>query len=861
MSPALVNTDSFGVDGTTHNLVLGFTPTQGNKLLLAISHYNASRVTRINTGGVVWTLIQLLDTGSFGSLGTTTEHWIGDVVGSSPGTNLDIFTSGGFADRAIAVHEVSGLREIWPADKLSQADAQASPITTGSTGLPLNPDSYFFGAAGGADSSVTTIPGAPSNGFTKREEEIGPNANTNIGHRITTFDKIVSAQEAASSSLAYAGFTRWAALMSTLRADTEPTKPIQLVQKKSASIASNPDTVTLDAAPQNGNTLLLFVAVDLNQQVTSIVQSGVQWSLDAAVTHGNNNIRVEIWRATPASAASADIEITFSGSNNANVFVHEYSGVLEAVLSQDPLDQTATNTGAGAAVSTGQTAAVDSKDELVVGVMAQLNAASDFQEAFGFFREDQGSNSFITQAVFRQDESFPTLQYEIQADSDVSGDWAAAIATYRNAVSATAGGPPMDYYSADRNQSGTSDPISSTSFASFAYDLGRYKPHASGPTGFNEMWATNRVLELGSADSVDVEVRRSSGNNGVLREVNLVIIDLDSINFFAGRDWFHEEDATAIVDMDATFANNVGATMRFRPDGVSNYLVIGHARMSAAGPTPVAAENAARLRDVTNAVTLAQGGWHKSLVTDVVTHGINVMAVLEAPSEADLDLAIEMIGGGASGWDHDDSSITVIRLDQFFSVGFDQAAPNTTPGFTMPPSAGHIDAQALFPYEPDLDREIVTLVYAEADNVADDFQGMASQAQFPGVVGERSLWDTENTTLGNVVSNNETVVGNYDTNNTETRIPTFGVSRRTGIPPIPDTAQLFNGTHSGGASVLKRVVLVCFGKQTAPIPSQDPSPDPLPAPTATTVLTEKPDGTHVEEAFENQLEQFKPGSV
>lgn len=859
---------------------------------MAVSHYNGSRIAVASTTGVVWSMVQLLDNGSLGSAGITTEHWVGDVVGPTPGTNLDLTTTGGVADRAIAVHEVGGLRPVWPVDQEAQANAQASPGTTGVTGLPIHAESYFFGALGGASSDASTIPNAPNNGFAQQEEAIGPNANTAIGHRVTTFDKTVSAAEQATSDLTYSGFTRWAGLMTTLRGDAEPAKPIQLVQKTQGNLVTNPDTITLDDLPQDGNTLLLLVSLDGGESVTGITQVGVSsWVKDVAISHGGNTIRTEIWRSTAVASAVKDVVVSTTGTGNAVVFVQEYSGVLEAVLSQTPLEQVASNEGNGASITSGLTGKLESNDQLLISMVGQLDTSADMQNAPGYLREQQAANAAITAAVFRNDESFHTVAYQLSAAGG-SGDWAACIATYRNATGDSAEGPAIQMQTAEANQGGSTSLVTSGTFQSFVKLSGtgvfsdghRYLLLASArfrkddqfmgvrinisgagfdecdcdpPSGLFGMWAASRVATLSAADTVSVDLRKSGGGvDGVLAQLNLVAIDLDTVNLFEGRDWHHAEDAVAIADMDSDFTANVGATLRLPVDGVSSYVVIAHGRLESDNDTPTDAEVAMRLHDTTGDVTLAQGGWHLKTDSTVAHRGINLMAVLDAPAAGDIDLAVQMIGGDE--WDHLDSSITVLRLEQFFSAGFDQSAPEATPGPLMPPTAGHLLSQAQFSYQPDSSGTILTMAYAEADNADNDANGIGTQAQFPGL--PRSLWDTEDTTLGNNIGSDETVVGNYDSNNDETRIPTFGVSLREGVPGGPGTAEIFNGAQETGNPLLNRTALVCLGSRTSPVPPQTPAPTPVDAPVPAQALVEKPDGQHESEALANMLEQFKPGA-
>lgn len=241
---------------------------------------------------------------------------------------------------------------------------------------------------------------------------------------------------------------------------------------------------------------------------------------------------------------------------------------------------------------------------------------------------------------------------------------------------------------------------------------------------------------------------------------------------------------------------------------------------------------------------------------------MNVMAVVRPPAGTE-HYQIRCVGGTSvppDGWDHVDSSIVALRLEQFAAHGYGQDLElnQVGPGNRLPPTAGAVDAQASFVFEPDTLGEMVTMAFTQADNSLDDTLGIGSQARFPGISGsDRSLWDTENATLGGTVQQEET--NNGDSNGGAfARIPTWGVSHRTGVTPAPGTVEWFNAGRTGNASQIDRVSIVSIGKRTAPAPFQTPAPTPVPPPQASQPLQEKAPGVHEQEAFDNQLEQFKP---
>lgn len=902
------NNGSFGDDfsGTSGTITgaIGFTPTVGRKLLLSISHFSQATITRLTQPGVVWSRLAEDSEPSVSGLGTKGEIWHGDVVGPTPTATVTMAVSSDSSgdSAAVAVHEVSGLKSVWPFEGSSALADLVSPMDTESAGLNIFNDAYLFGAACGSSSDVASIPAAPGNGLTGPVEDvIGTNGNINTAHRCTTAEKIVSVRGDARTSWAYAGFVRWAALVGSWSGDTAPAQDINLVQQKDGSGAGVASLqLVMNSAPAALNTMILAVATGSPGTVIGVSQTNVIWVLDKTEVNASN-VSADIWRSdTIGATPGSTVTITLSGAADIVASVQEYSGILKASSVATPIDQVAGAQGGSDPVRSGQTAVLTTKNAMVFASLAHSNAAADHQNSFGYLRVHQTLGGAVVGASFMANQVFEAFQYESQSEGGVSGNWAGAIVAYKSENIQTPPGMPLNVYSAESNQGGTisivssgTTPVDSGAVAGgnfvdghrhlllacargsssgrmgwrlnvtgVAYDESKHLPF-SGTSPRNEMWGTNRLLTLSSTDDVKLESIWHGGNAGLARQTNLVIIDLDSGNFFKGRDWEHDENSTLISEMDSVFANNVGSTLRFQSDGVSAYLVIGHAMLSASTLTSITAEMAMQLWDDTNSAELGKAGWQRWLNNDGRNIAMNCMAVITPPAGTQ-DLSIRCVGGTVTppdGWDHQDSSITVLRLNQLVSSGYDQnlSLGQVSPGDIMPSGVQSVDPQAAFVYQPDVLGQMVTMAFSQADNSADDDEGLASQARFKNLnISNRTVWDTADTTLGNIVGSSETNNGSGAGGSVVTRIPTWGVSHRSGVIPSPATVSWHNGGLTGNASVVDRISIVSFGLQTVPAPPQTPAPAPVTPPQVQQVLVEKPPGTHEAEALDKQLEQFKP---
>jgi hypothetical protein len=690
--------------------------------------------------------------------------------------------------------------------------------------------------------------------------------------------------------MTFTGSDRWAAIMGTFRDDTL-TKPVQLLQKASAAFVAGSANVSLPSPTGSGNTLLLAIMVAGNTPATALVQTGFTWVKDKDITHGSNTVRVEIWRASDTPpGSSASLTVTAAGAQG-GVFLYEYSGLLN----EDPIDQSRATSGSGNPALTGITGALTKSDDLLFSVMGFTDNAADFQKMTGFYREDQDnfSASGVTGAVLINNESFKGLQYQGSSETAGTGDFAGAIVAYKNdSADPPEQGTTVAMFYDEDNQDGTADVFTNTSFqdaltviptvgrskylvictarfsstssevlefqlkiGSSQVGFGRHLPLSGIPQTFGSMLIHDAGYPL---DAYTFTRRVTAGvGSGSLRQASMLAIKLDSINLFEGRDWLTDVNESDIANLSNNFADNQVASVRLRPDGTSSYIVLGHAELAADTNVPTANEGSMRIRDRTNNVTLATCGWHKERFTDSFQHPMVVMAILDTPTDSNIELGVECIGGGgANAWDHKRSAIVVLRLEAFHKNAFGKSSPRTSSiGGIMQPTTGADDAELVVPFEADDSGDIICMAYGQCDNTADETKSLANKAQYPGLVGDRSLQDSETATEGGAVIARDTNAGTYDINNTNTRIPLFQVTKRNVEKIAEQDAELFFGSYSGPSAVLEETAMALISPAAAAILPQPVEP-PVDPPVVVDVLEEKDD--HEEEALANLLEQFKP---
>jgi hypothetical protein len=261
---------------------------------------------------------------------------------------------------------------------------------------------------------------------------------------------------------------------------------------------------------------------------------------------------------------------------------------------------------------------------------------------------------------------------------------------------------------------------------------GNYKPNLDGlhQYQFGFIWTAT------GADALTFYGRHGAIAGGFCEVSNcyLTAIDLDTLGTKL-TDWFLNENPFAKFNMDNTFANNVGASVTFTPDGASDYLVIGGCSLDNSG-TDFSSDNLQawfRLRDTTAGTTLQQTGWATGFVGRVErTH--TLCSVLQSPAASSRNVRVEMTGD--NDWDHDYSFLLVIRLNWFTGYAFGQSVIDSDGYGTSPTSI----ASASFAADPA--GEAVFISSTTADPGSQNSYGFNSQIEFP--TGTTEIYDTEN---------------------------------------------------------------------------------------------------------------------
>ncbi|MEI7901168.1 MAG: YDG domain-containing protein, partial [bacterium] len=199
-------------------------------------------------------------------------------------------------------------------------------------------------------------------------------------------------------------------------------------------------TVTLGAAPANGNTLVAVISTrgTSSGRVSSITQAGAAWTRAAEAANANGTT-AEIWYAPNVSGAATAITINQASLRSAAV-VTEYSGVLAA----SALDQTASATGSGIAAVTGTTPATTQANELWVGGIGLSGSACTLGAALNGFaavtNAQTGSGTAADNAKVYVLESITNAAGAAASGGAVSGTQTAVIAQRGTATSANNSG-------------------------------------------------------------------------------------------------------------------------------------------------------------------------------------------------------------------------------------------------------------------------------------------------------------------------------------------------------------------------------------------------------------------------------------
>jgi hypothetical protein len=177
--------------------------------------------------------------------------------------------------------------------------------------------------------------------------------------------------------------------------------------KKGTSTTSSTCQVTLSNTPQEGNVLIACIGIKHSGgaiSVSSISQTGVNWSQQV----GNNNPsswqNVEIWLGIVGSGASTDVTVNLypTPDYGCTVDICEYNGINTA----NALDQSRTDSGYGPTAYTGTTSPTTQAEELWIGacVIGTYNlippAVNGFTLLDGTANPDQIVVAYLEKKVF-----------------------------------------------------------------------------------------------------------------------------------------------------------------------------------------------------------------------------------------------------------------------------------------------------------------------------------------------------------------------------------------------------------------------------------------------------------------------------
>ncbi|MBE0540497.1 MAG: DUF4082 domain-containing protein [Verrucomicrobia bacterium] len=193
------------------------------------------------------------------------------------------------------------------------------------------------------------------------------------GTRLIAADDLTIVNNLDGANLTLAGTGLLSAADAGSQTLAAPGTPVRV---NSATGSSGDDQVTsfdlTVPVATGGNTLIAVISTRgaSEDRVTGITQTGAVWTR-AAQSVNADGTTAEIWYAPNVSGAATGITVNLATSLRAAAVVLEYSGVLSA----DPVDQTAGNTGSGNTATTGATAMTTQPNELWVGGVGLVSSS------------------------------------------------------------------------------------------------------------------------------------------------------------------------------------------------------------------------------------------------------------------------------------------------------------------------------------------------------------------------------------------------------------------------------------------------------------------------------------------------------
>jgi hypothetical protein len=153
-------------------------------------------------------------------------------------------------------------------------------------------------------------------------------------------------------------------------------------------------SVTMPAAPTNGNTLIAIIATrgTISSRVSGITQTGATWTKAVEGTNASGST-TEIWYAPNVSSAGTEVTIAQASLLSAAV-IAEYSGLLTV----NPLDVTRSNIGSGNTISYANGLTTSQAHELLIAGVGITNSSFDLsnQSAYTGIANDASTNPTAT---------------------------------------------------------------------------------------------------------------------------------------------------------------------------------------------------------------------------------------------------------------------------------------------------------------------------------------------------------------------------------------------------------------------------------------------------------------------------------
>ncbi len=175
------------------------------------------------------------------------------------------------------------------------------------------------------------------------------------------------------------------------------------------------------------------------------------------------------------------------------------------------------------------------------------------------------------------------------------------------------------------------------------------------PAAADSTWVYNSfiVWKPTVSESVTYQVDCLGTGDCTVKNASMLVIDLNSL--VPAGDYWYDENLTAIPTASDIFENNPGASMRFRGDGKSDYLVFGNGQVIINSTGNAFAEM--DINDGTSQLTYVQRDAEDA--GDVSQ--LSVMHVLETPPISNKTYKLQFSGAGVH--DVNSSRIFVLRLN------------------------------------------------------------------------------------------------------------------------------------------------------------------------------------------------------